>query len=253
MTTDKANTAEQIRATPDGAERGQPAPPTPTAADGAALGASIIAREEQRTREAIASALADLGYESASNRPIDLRPLPFEGTWGAASTVARALAGEAVTRELEESGALEGLSKKEAKKRINELIPAKAQEIAAAIAGHLLSDEQLSLANVEAVNGYVNIYFDASAMAMRLIGEVLSAADDYGQGAPRSEVVMIEHSQPNTHKAFHVGHLRNTSLGVALSHIISKAGYGVLDATYIGDIGRHVIQCLWCYEQFYRG
>ena len=34
---------------------------------------------------------------------------------------------------------------------------------------------------------------------------------------PRSERVMVEHSQPNTHKVFHVGHLRNTALGVAIS------------------------------------
>ena len=35
---------------------------------------------------------------------------------------------------------------------------------------------------------------------------------------------MVEHSQPNTHKAFHVGHLRNSVLGVAVSNILRAAG-----------------------------
>ena len=76
---------------------------------------------------------------------------------------------------------------------------------------------------------------------------------EYGQGAPIAETVMVEHSQPNTHKAFHVGHLRNSVLGVAVSNILRAAGYDVQDANYIGDIGMHVVKCLWCYERFHRG
>ena len=52
--------------------------------------------------------------------------------------------------------------------------------------------------------------------------------------AERSERVMVEHSQPNTHKAFHVGHLRNSCLGIAVSNMQSAAGYPVLD----GDLSR---------------
>src|SRR3954468_9918743 len=72
----------------------------------------VIARGEREAGEAIAVALADLGF---APRPVDLRPLPFEGTWGLATSAAYGLANEAVTRELEASGQLEGLSKKESK------------------------------------------------------------------------------------------------------------------------------------------
>jgi arginyl-tRNA synthetase len=64
---------------------------------------------------------------------------------------------------------------------------------------------------------------------------------------------MVEHSQPNTHKAFHAGHLRNSCLGVSLGKILRAAGYDVRDANYIGDIGMHVVKCLWCYERFHKG
>ena len=146
-----------------------------------------------------------------------------------------------------------GLSKKEAKAlaagAVRERVPVLAEQIAArvAAAGNPL------FASVEAVNGYVNIAFDSNAVAAALIGEVLARGPEYGQGAPIAETVMVEHSQPNTHKAFHVGHLRNSVLGVAISNILRAAGYDVKDANYIGDIGMHVVKCLWCYERFHRG
>src|SRR5215216_7698130 len=210
----------------------------------------VIARGEQEAGEAIAAAMAELGF---APRAVDLRPLPFEGTWGLATSVAYGLANEAVTRELEASGQLAGLTKKETKAlaagAVREHVPVLAQEIAARVsaAGNPL------FASVEAVNGYVNIAFDSNAVAAALVGEVLERGPEYGQGAPIAETVMVEHSQPNTHKAFHVGHLRNSVLGVAVSNILRAAGYDVKDANYIGDIGMHVIKCLWCYERFHNG
>ncbi len=212
-------------------------------------GTGIVAQEERQAAGAIGAALADLGF---GERPVELRAIPFAGTWGAASSVCRALASEVVLRELEAAGTLEGLSKKEVKRKVNEAVPARAQELAEQVAARIAGGQN-GFAGVEAANGYVNVSFDANAVASRLVGEVLRQGPAYGRGAPRTEVVMVEHSQPNTHKAFHVGHLRNTCLGVATSRILAAAGYPVKDATYIGDIGMHVIKCLWCYERFHRG
>lgn len=249
--TDEPQTLAEARATTTVTDDTSPA--AASVAMPPAQPAGIIAREEGRARDAIRRALVALPVAGAADRHIDLRSLPFAGTWGAATTVARALASDIVTAELGAAGEVEGLSKKELKRKVNERIPAASQRVAERIRDALLADPAVSFGTVEAVNGYVNISFDASAMALNLIGEVIGQGDGYGQGAAIDELVMVEHSQPNTHKAFHVGHLRNTSLGVAVSRILAKAGYRVMDATYIGDIGRHVIQCLWCYEQFHRG
>jgi arginyl-tRNA synthetase len=212
----------------------------------AAIG--IIAQEQQAAAAAIESALSDLGF---STRVRDLRPVPFDGTWGVASAVCLSLANELVLRDLEQTGKLEGLSKKEAKQLASEGRAAKAQELAEQVAARV--GTQPGIARVEAANGYVNIYLDANTVAGRLIGEVLDQRDAYGRGAAKSELVMVEHSQDNTHKAFHIGHVRNTALGISVSRILEAAGYEILDATYIGDIGMHVIKCLWCYEQFHQG
>src|SRR5215212_7329351 len=191
-------TAIGDQATVAGGTSSKAAGSTPTNGRG-----GIIARGEREAGEAIAAALADLGF---APRSVDLRPLPFEGTWGLATSAAYGLANEAVTRALEVTGPPEGLSRKQAKAlaagTVRERVPVLAEQIAArvAAAGHPL------FASVEAVNGYVNIAFNSNAVAAALIGEVLKRGPEYGQGAPIAETVMVEHSQPNTHKAFHVGH-----------------------------------------------
>ncbi len=225
--------------------------PTATAANGrnGARG-GIVARGEREVAGAIAAALADLGF---SPRPVDLRPLPFEGTWGLATSAAYGLANEAVMRDLEASGQLEGLSKKEAKALASSAVRERVPILASQIAERVAASGNPIFGSVEAVNGYVNIAFDSDAIAAALIGEVLARGADYGRGEAIAETVMVEHSQPNTHKEFHVGHLRNSVLGVSISNILLAAGYTVQDANYIGDIGMHVVKCLWCYQQFHLG
>lgn len=61
--------------------------------------------------------------------------------------------------------------------------------------------------------------------------------------------VMIEFSQPNTHKEFHVGHGRNVCLGDSLCRIFSYNGFAVTPVNYIGDEGTHIAKCLWAMEQ----
>src|SRR5215213_4907298 len=111
----------------------------------------ILAREEQEARQRIAAALADLGVSPRG--PIDLRPIPFAGTWGVATSVCHQLAGEMVQSELEAAGTLEGLSKKEAKKLAADSTRAKAQELATEVAWRLSNGAgSAGIAQVEAAN-----------------------------------------------------------------------------------------------------
>lgn len=59
--------------------------------------------------------------------------------------------------------------------------------------------------------------------------------------------VMVEYSQPNTHKAFHVGHMRNLCLGDALVRLLRADGHEVIAANYLGDVGAHIARWLWWY------
>ena len=76
---------------------------------------------------------------------------------------------------------------------------------------------QAGISRVEAVKGYLNLYFDTAEYARRVVDAVLEQKDRFGSGAATGQRVMVEFSQPNTHKAFHVGHLRAAILGDALA------------------------------------
>ena len=202
--------------------------------------------EERRAAALINDALEELGY---GRREFDMRAIPFAGVWGTSASVSYQIATELVTAEA--AAELEGLSKKEAKRRTQELVRQRAQAIAEQVAERLRAAD--GFASVEAVNGYINIGFDTNRFSNEVVHAVLTTGDDYGRGEPKTDRVMVEYSQPNTHKAFHVGHLRNVCLGNALSRIMKFAGFDVLQANYIGDIGLHVIKTLWCYQRFHQG
>lgn len=129
--------------------------------------------------------------------------------------------------------------------------PLKAQEIAEGVAE--LIGVPSGFSKVEAVKGYLNLTFDPALYTQRVVDAVLDEEKGYGRGARRGEQVMVEFSQPNTHKAFHVGHLRSAILGDVLSNLLDAAGYDVIRANYPGDMGLHVIKWLWNYEKYHLG
>ena len=64
-----------------------------------------------------------------------------------------------------------------------------------------------------------------------------------------SEKWMVEYSQPNTHKAFHIGHFRNVVTGDFIVKISRIFGVDVISTNYIGDIGTHVLKALLGWEK----
>jgi len=161
-------------------------------------------------------------------------PIPFSGEWGTSTSFFQTAANEA-----------------RAGKGNNAPVPQKAQELAEQVKGQLGSVDGVS--HIEAVKGYLNVYYKTSDYALRTVEEVLASKSDFGRGAPKNERVMVEFSQPNTHKAFHVGHLRSAILGDSLARIVEFAGYGLVRANYPGDMGLHVIRWLWAYLKFHNG
>jgi arginyl-tRNA synthetase len=63
--------------------------------------------------------------------------------------------------------------------------------------------------------------------------------------------IMIEYSQPNTHKELHVGHMRNLCLGDSIIKCGQYLGEDILSATFPGDVGTHVAKCLWYLKYHY--
>jgi arginyl-tRNA synthetase len=162
------------------------------------------------------------------------QPIPFAGEWGFATSFFQTAANEAKRGKGDKAP-----------------VPQKAQEIAEQVRGQIGSVEGIS--HIEAVKGYLNVYLKTSEYAQRVVGEALAAGADFGRGASKSETVMVEYAQPNTHHSFHIGHARNTILGESLARLVEFAGYKTIRASYPGDLGLGVVTVMWMYDKFYKG
>jgi len=61
----------------------------------------------------------------------------------------------------------------------------------------------------------------------------------------KNKKVMVEFAHPNTHKLFHIGHLRNISTGESIVRILETVGNKVVRSNYQGDVGLHIAKCLY--------
>lgn len=100
--------------------------------------------------------------------------------------------------------------------------------------------------------GYLNFYFP-SRYFQDIVASVLQPAYPELPALRQREKVMVEYSQPNTHKEFHIGHLRNVFIGSTLVNVLRKTGDTVIAANYIGDTGTHIAKCLWGLTAFHSG
>jgi arginyl-tRNA synthetase len=162
------------------------------------------------------------------------QPIPFSGEWGFATSFFQTAANEA-----------------RAGKGTGKPVPQRAQEMAEQVKAQIGVVEGIS--HIEAVKGYLNVYFKTSDYARRVVDEVLSKGAEFGRGDAKSETVMVEYAQPNTHHSFHIGHARNTILGEALARLVEFAGFKTIRASYPGDLGLGVITVMWIYDKLYKG
>ncbi len=174
-----------------------------------------------------------LATEDIDEAALEFRQIPFSGEWGLAVPLFPVAAVEA------RSG-----------KKVN--VPKRAQELAAGIKNNIGEPPQ-GFSHIEAVNGYLNLYFSTGDYAQRVVDTILAEGEDYGRSQARGKKVMVEYSQPNTHKSFHVGHLRNVILGGSLCRILAFDGFEVIRANYLGDIGLHVVKWMWNYLKNHAG
>ena len=57
--------------------------------------------------------------------------------------------------------------------------------------------------------------------------------------------VMVEYTQPNPFKPFHIGHLMSNAIGESISRIIETSGARTVRANYQGDVGPHVAKAIY--------
>ncbi len=121
--------------------------------------------------------------------------------------------------------------------------------IAEQVAGEISPDEVI--AEITAVNGYVNLRLRPERLFSVALGQILSSKERFGADqADGSEHWMVEYSAPNTNKPLHLGHLRNNLLGAAIARVLAFHGHRVTRINLVNDRGVHICKSMLVYQRW---
>jgi len=91
--------------------------------------------------------------------------------------------------------------------------------------------------------GFINFWISD----VQLINQLnKTARDDFGfLPSYKGKKIMIEYTDPNLFKEFHIGHLYSNIVGESLANILESQGATVKRVNYQGDVGMHVAKAMW--------
>lgn len=116
-----------------------------------------------------------------------------------------------------------------------------AEEIVAELSTQLPSGvEKIEVAGP----GFINFHLSAAFFADTV--RAIPLAAKWGAGSvSNGKKVMVEYTDPNPFKPFHIGHLMTNAIGESVARIFEYSGATVVRANYQGDVGLHVAKALW--------
>ncbi|HLG75860.1 MAG TPA: arginine--tRNA ligase [Ktedonobacteraceae bacterium] len=89
--------------------------------------------------------------------------------------------------------------------------------------------------------GFINFRLNRPQVGKDIIAHILEAGADFGQNTLGiGTKVIVEHTNINSNKAAHVGHLRNSCIGDTVVRMLRSQGYQVEADNYIDDSGVQV-------------
>ncbi len=97
--------------------------------------------------------------------------------------------------------------------------------------------------NVEIAGpGFINFYLKTSYFTK----EIINIDKDFGKNDfYKGKEIMVEYTDPNPFKVFHIGHLMTNAIGESISRLIEFSGAKTIRACYQGDVGMHVAKTVW--------
>jgi arginyl-tRNA synthetase len=94
-------------------------------------------------------------------------------------------------------------------------------------------------------NGFINFYLSRKFFG-KSVEEILNKAENFGKNnLLQGKKIMVEYTDPNPFKPFHIGHLMTNAIGESIARILEHSGADVARANYQGDVGLHVAKAIW--------
>ncbi len=122
------------------------------------------------------------------------------------------------------------------------------REVATELSFGLAADKDLMnlIEKVEVAGaGFLNFWMKRNVYLENML-DVLRVGNGYGKNnVYKGKKVMVEYTDPNPFKQFHVGHLMSNAIGESVSRLYEYCGAEVKRACYQGDVGMHVAKAIW--------
>ena len=109
------------------------------------------------------------------------------------------------------------------------------------------------ISEIKQIGPYINFFVKKDILSKEVLEKIYNEKEKYGNNLAKPQTILLEGWQPNTHKAFHIGHIRNAVLGEVLARIFEFNGNKVIKSSYMGDIGAHVAKWIWYFTKYYEG
>ena len=107
-----------------------------------------------------------------------------------------------------------------------------------------IAPEQISGVEI-AGPGFINFKLSDTYFAQAL-NEALGEKEGWGNNKRLAgKKIIVEYTDPNPFKEFHIGHLMPNVIGESIARIIEASGADTKRACYQGDVGLHVAKALW--------
>jgi arginyl-tRNA synthetase len=124
-----------------------------------------------------------------------------------------------------------------------------AEKIVTELEKDLTSDlnfvESISVAGL----GFINFKIKDRVFAEKIL-EIVHGGAEYGWGnSGAQKKVIVEYTDPNIFKVFHIGHLMSNAIGESLSRLIQGSGSHVTRLCYPSDIGLHIAKSIWAMKK----
>jgi arginyl-tRNA synthetase len=120
------------------------------------------------------------------------------------------------------------------------------RELAGEFVEKLNAEKLPEIALIEVAGpGFINFKLTPEVFG-NVVEKIIAVGKTFGNHTRLSgQRVVIDYTQPNPFKEFHIGHLMNNIIGESVSRLFEAHGTEVVRATYHGDVGLHVAMAIW--------
>lgn len=115
---------------------------------------------------------------------------------------------------------------------------------AQAISEKLKAQSLPEIEKIEVKGPYINFLLSKEFLQSEL-ARITADSHELIDNSWLGKTVMVEYTDPNPFKKFHIGHLMSNAIGEAIARLYEAAGAKVIRVTWQGDVGMHIAKAVY--------